>query len=423
MSSDASIEAGEEWTMTDCFCKAMRGRLLRQRTTANDDSSKSKEIDFLTIQDVVEIMADHHAIIKNDCLQSTLHGTAIDPTAPFPYRIPDDIMTKAKPSADIIGVTALFVSSLFTGRPDIVGVKEVDNAVPVDAIKWKRLVSLTKGDRIYAKWSGGSPPTTLDCPYLLPSWYHATIVSDVYWDHSETVEVEFQHDGHRWTRVVSYQHDILPASYVEITFTDYCKAHKKLAQYGRYLDATIKPGTKLYALYLDDGVVYTAYIQQDNDREWQHIKNRVMNRAQYLAYYGPFLWGEWEGEDDWTLLPKCHCIIQEEGQPKPTIQELRQQARQTTDPTLTAKQAMLKSMETMGKQLVRQSQRQVSGYWEDTWYDAVTTDKVPPLNILVQHLHFENINGEYYCVQWKKDGSLSLLPERLVRMPAGKSLS
>lgn len=418
MSSDASIEAGEEWSMTDCFSKAMRGRLLRQREDISSSNGgkrlSSKSRDVLTTQNMVEIMADHHAIIKNDCLQATLYGKGIDPTAPFPFRIPDEKMSKN--DDNIIGVTALFVSSLFVGKPDV-GIKEADNAVPVDAIKWKRMIGLSKGDRIYAKWHGGSPPTSLvACPYLLPAWYHATLISDVDWSNAaQTVEVEFQQEGHCWNSVVSFHHDVVPASYVEISFQDYCKAHKKLAEYGRYLDATVKPGTKVWAFYENDGKVYTAYIQQENDREWQHVKNRIMTRAMYLPYYGPFLWAEWEGEDDWTLLPKSHCIVQtSETQAKPTIHELRQQARQPTDHTMTAKQAMVKGMETMGKKLVLEP-RQVLGYWNGKWYDAVVSKKVPPVKVLAEHLHFENISGNYYCVQWKKDETLCILPERLVR--------
>jgi hypothetical protein len=78
MSSSHPVEAGEDWCMTDTFARAMKGQYRKIYPQ------------LLQTQDMVELMEDHHSIIKDDWMQATLTGSAaaIDPVAPFPFKYP-----------------------------------------------------------------------------------------------------------------------------------------------------------------------------------------------------------------------------------------------------------------------------------------------------------------------------------------------
>jgi hypothetical protein len=123
-------------------------------------------------------------------------------------------------------------------------------------------------------------------------------------------------------------------------------------------------------------------------------------------------------EDEWTIVPRSHCVIVASGaaRNKPTLIELQQRQQQPTR-SLTTQQAILQHLESMGKHLILLEAAQttvVSCLWGDgKWYEAVTCNTMPSPKVLREHLKFENCQGNYYCVQWKENNSYSLIPVKL----------
>ena len=433
MSTEGTVEAGDEWCMTNTWCNAMKGQY---EGNGNDGNGND-----ISTQDVVELMEDHHAILKNDWMQATLiiGSSHIDPMAPFPFKIPKQNLPSVPTTtttAGMFGLATLFVSSLFIGIPSSVKTRSTNNqqqqqaatvaTTVVDPIKWKRLVGLQKGDKVFCKWHGGSPPK-YGAPYLFPLYYPATILSDTTTTTTTTnnsssaeddrmIEVQFHHLDWRWKATVSFYHHILPASYLWMVFDDYFRAHTILTKHGRYLDATVLPGTKVWTLFEDDDVVYTGTVLDLAHIDW----HKVDITDYYLSYSGPFLWIEWDGEDEWTIVPRSHCvvIVDSAARKKPTLIEL-QHRQQPTRSFLTTQQAILQHLESMGKHLILQGQMVVSCLWGDgKWHEAVTCNTMPSPKVLREHLQFENCQGNYYCVRWKEDNTYSLIPEKLVKLSA-----
>lgn len=418
-STEATTSAGEEWCMTDTFSKAMRGLYRKPKKTSNAAAATSNSDDQLLTQDVVELMEDHHAILKNDWMQATLTGTLIDPTAPFPFLISKDIQMmkpRTEPSG-ILGLGAHFITSVFLGTPSsasATNVKQRDDKgkAPkefVDNLLWARQLGLQKGDKVYCKWRGGSPQP--GSPYLFPLYLPATLLSD---GSQQEVMVEFDYQEQRWTATVEFRTHVVPATYVWMVFDDYLRAHRILTKHGRYLDATVPPGIKVWALFEDDDVVYTGTVLDYHETDW----HKVEIRDHYEHCTGPFLWLEWKDEDgNNDIIPKNHCIIVSSKSRKPTLEELRRQASEER-PALSARDAVLRHMETMGKHLVLESPQNVTCLWDGEWHPARTCETMPLCSILRQHLHFENCKGNYYCVYWTKEDTYSLVPEKLIRRSA-----
>ena len=417
MSSHHTVEAGEDWCMTDTFARAMKGQY---RNTNLDNSTDSDTERVLLTQDVVELMEDHHAIIKDDWMQATLTGsTAIDPVAPFPFQIPKDKLLQrdsATTSYKLLDMARTFVSTMFTTDPRtsrVLNEQEETIAPPVvDDLLWKRQVALQKGDAVYCKWRGGSP--RLGASYLFPLYLPATLRSDP--QSNPMVEVEFDYEGQCWTDVVEFRKHVVPPTYLWVFrgVDDYYRAHRILNQRGRYLDASIPAGTQVWALFKDDDVVYTGKVLDYHEINWYKVKVRDY----YENYTGPFLWVEWKDEDgNWDIIPRSHCVIVSSSTSKPTLAELRHQARQD-QPVFSAHQAIVQHMQSMGKTLVLEPPQDVMCLWDGVWHPGRTCDTMPLGKTLREHLHFEKCTGKYYCVYWTKEDGYSLMPERLIKRTA-----
>ena len=402
MSTEATVSAGEAWCMTDTFSKAMKG-LYRKPDNASSAAASTTDRDGqLLTQDVVELMEDHHAVLKNDWMQATLSGTLIDPTAPFPFLISKDALRTER--SGTLGWVSRFLT-MKLGDSSYNG-KDKDPPAIVDSLLWARQVGLQKGDKVYCKWRGGSPRP--GAPYLFPLYFPATLLSDA---SQKEVEVEFDYQEQRWTAAVEFRTHVVPASYLWMVFDDYLSAHRILTQHGRYLDATVPPGTKVWALFEDDDVVYTGTVLDYHETDWHEAE--INDHYEHCT--GPFLWLEWKDEDgNNNIIPKAHCVIMSPTSRKPTLEELRRQASEEA-PAISARDAVLRHMETMGKHLVLEAAQNVTCLWDGEWHPARTCEKMPLCSILRQHLHFENCNGNYYCVYWTKEDTHSLLPEKLIR--------
>ena len=416
MSSEATVEAGDEWCMTDTFSKAMLGLLHKPRAATTVAAADDHGSHLLT-QDVVELMEDHHAVIKDDWLQATLTGTLIDATAPFPFLISKDKLTM-KQSVYGFGIFGLFITSFFDWAPHFGNATNMKQGVSarrgkvkppkpvVDTILWKRQVALQKGDKVYCKWQGGSPQP--GASYLFPLYFPATLLSDA---SQKEVEVEFDYKDQRWTCTVEFRTHVVPATYLWMVIDDYIRAHRILTKHGRYLDATVTPGTKVWALFEDDDVVYTGTVLDYHETNWHKVK--INDHYEHCT--GPFLWLEWKDEDgNNDIVPKNHCVVISAESRKPTLEELRAQASDEP-PAISARDAVLQHMETLGKRLVLEPAQNVTCLWDGEWHPARTCEKMPLCKILRQHLEFENCKGNYYCVYWTKEGEYSLVPERLIR--------
>jgi hypothetical protein len=424
MSTEESVTAGEEWCMTATFSNAMKGRY------PNPNPIYEKTAPLL-IQDVVELMEDHHAILKNDWLQATLIGTDIDPMSPFPFIICSQLMTntisKKKSSSSFSSKIRAFIEEFTTSLLRI-GKYPINNNLSllvteqtihenwedpvVDSRLWKRQVALQKGTPIYCKWKGGIVP---QLGYLFPLYYPATLMSDrttLDGTFNTNVEIEFNYRNVRWDATVDFCTHVVPVSYIWMVMEDYLQAHRTLFRQGRYLDLTIPPGTKVWALYHDDNVVYTGKILHNHEIPW----HKVHVHKFYDGIPGPYLWLEWDNEGgNWDIIPKHHCrIIQQQSSSSPTVRDLRQQ-KSNFDVQPSPAQAILAQMESMGKSLLLESPKSVKCLWDGQWYPARTCQEMPSWKTLWEHLQFENCRGAYYYVYWVEEDSYSLMPESLIQ--------
>ena len=438
------------WSMTESMIEALKYCVAKEQTQGD-----------LTIHEFVEYMADHHAVCKMDWFQPTFHGgCAIDPMAPLQSILcskagtaaagldispssPNDEQSRhgSITSSDLVGSVTRFVSSLNRGdkksshkkclcRPDI---DQMDKPkAPKDKERWKRLVGLQPGDTIFAKWHGGKPPTssragTAVAPYLLPMYYKATITKPVssVWSSDDDVHVEFRHHNWRWTSTVSRTKDILPeCCFYMHDIDEMLQAHCTLARYNRYLDASVPTGTDLWVWWdkgrRKGGKVYAATILAVgilDEPPWGEINKKLMKMKRYRKYSGPFVWVEWK-DGDWDIVPKCHCLFQEH---KPTANEIQQLVKnaeqQSPQDSLSPEQAMLRSMESMGRQFCAETTLMqgngVTCYWDGAERKATLVDTPPDVNILAHHLDF-GASGRYYCVRWNDDKSYSMIPRELI---------
>ena len=429
MSTHGDTEASDlAWAITDPFTKAM---------VCNNSS--------LTTQDVIDIMCDHHTVYKGDWFQAVLYpatpDNVIDPILPFPFRIPTDNYDNRKNNmilVSIVDMARLFASSILDntvvqersphhlplnlGRP------------PNNKDQWKGLVGMKRGDSVFAKWHGGVPPVSSGSSkpscYLCPMYYSATILSEdtdiTKMNQSQGIDsmlwnVEFSHNGLTWTSMVERSH-ILPTSYWHDQANKCQKGHVKLARYGRYLDTTVAAGTWVWALYKNDDVVYKAQVMQE-PLSWGQLTDKLLKSDRHNRHVvGPYLWVEWDGEDCWDVVPKCHTMIIPAGggqdDDKPTVEELRRHAKESrtlvgSHQEVEPEKVMVESMRCMHRSLILESHR-VLAYWDGTWREATTESEIPTLDVLKGHMDF-SVTGKYYCIRWTDEDTVSLLPGCLLK--------
>jgi hypothetical protein len=376
-------------------------------------------------------MEEHNAILKNEWLQASLIGTDIDPLAPFPFVISSEILTNPISTKKMSSSLLTNTKGLLKHFPSNLGIENLpinDNIKAtlhdvkqgkhwedpvVDSRLWKRQVAFQKGTPVYCKWKGGIIP---QLGYLFPLYYPATLLSD--WTsmdgtYNTTIKIEFNYRKVRWNAVVNFRAHVVPVSYVWMVMQDYLQAHRKLAQKGRYLDASIPPGTKVWALYHDDNVVYTGRVLHNHEIPW----HKVHVDKYYNGIPGPYLWLEWENEGgNWDIIPKHHCRIinQEKPSSSPTVLDLRQQ-RSNYVAGASPSQAILSQMKSMGKSLRLESPKAVTFLWNGYWYRGYTCQEMPSSKTLLEHLQFEDCTGAYYYVYWVEKGTHILIPKRLIR--------
>jgi hypothetical protein len=382
----------------------------------------------LTIHDFVNYMTENHAVKKFDWFQATFHGASsrICPTEPFPFNtwkgdlpLPTETASSTSKTKEAIfsiaSATKLFVSSLFLGSSDITQLSAIPPLAPCaekptlprDPNRWKRLVGLKPGDKVYAKWTEGKPPGNL--PYLLPMYYEATITSPTLSHGQDQVEVQFQHKNWRWRATVSQQGQLLPISYFYLHEHEECKqAHVILARHGRFVDSSIAPNTRVWGYCPEDEKVYEAEVMEEPP--WTKVTNKLMKQMP-SSVRGPCVWVEWEDEDDWDLIPKSHVMVQPN---KPSLSEMLSYAQQNAVDTLTPEQAILACMHSMGKHFSADDKDQeVVCYWDGADREAALATSSPSLEVFVQHLDFD-APGKYCCVRWKNTGDFAMVPSQLI---------
>jgi hypothetical protein len=196
------------------------------------------------------------------------------------------------------------------------------------------------------------------------------------------------------------------------------RAHRILNQHGRYLDATVPPGTRVWALFKDDDVVYSGKVLDYHEINWYKVRSPESSMKTTTRRVICGLSGRMKMAIG-IFIPKSHCVIVSSSTSKPTLAELRHQANQD-QPIFSAQQAILAHMSSMGKTLVLQPPQDVMCLWDGVWYPALTCETMPLGEVLRRHLHFENCSGNYYCVCGPKKMICALMPERLIKWTNGR---
>jgi len=395
------------WSMVECMVTALLY-----------DGSEA-----LTIEDIIEYMADHHAVKKFDWFQATFHGKPIiQPKDPFPFTTwqgdvgvvsktqkthdkATELMGMAKffASSLLIGSTSLNVASSSKAMPQLEKLTELP-PLPRDPQRWKRLVGLQPGDKVYGKWRG--PPQPGD-PYLLPMYYEGTILK---LDSSEDeVEVELRHKDLCWSTWLQRGTHLLPAYCFFSHEHNLCKkAHVRLAKdYSRYADASIPVNTRVWGMW--ENKVYAARIMEEPP--WKTI----LKKPKFLRRHdcqGPFVWVEWEDEDEWDFLPRSHVLVQKK---KPSVEDFTTQP-ESASTFITAEDALIRSMKSMGRVYDNSGKEteEVICWWNGSWRKATKKNSLPPLHVMIDHLDFD-ANGVYCCIQWENDKSYTMVPEILLK--------
>jgi hypothetical protein len=149
MSTTHDTLAGPEWTLTESWIRAMKGKI----------PSNYKDVDgkIPTMAQVVSFMSDQIARVKKDQMTTYICGDSFRPQEPFPFCIRN---------RNILSCLQTKTSVLRRCTRVRGGSKNNSRSLPRE---W------SIGDEMYAKWRGGRP--TANSPYLMPTWYLSTVIA------------------------------------------------------------------------------------------------------------------------------------------------------------------------------------------------------------------------------------------------------
>jgi len=265
-----------------------------------------------------------------------------------------------------------------------------------------------EGDDVYAQWVGGYPESDNgeEVEYQPPMYYESKLIS-IMGPSSYLVEMSDPKKKNTWITTVDH---ILGPSYFGTDHSDlFPVANALLIPLGRYIDYSIRPTQRVWCLWQENNgeeAMHSGTVMHVKDINWEVYVSKdekMWLDDRYQGYTGPFIPVSWDEEDLFTIVPKAHCVLQEE---KPALEELQTQVYQAmTMPVTTPEEAVLASLSVANKQLVTAKDitgtQKIHAYWEGKWCKAISSEK-RQADILGGHFAFPQV-GEFCVVEWESD--------------------
>jgi hypothetical protein len=401
MSTTHDTQAGPEWTLTESWIRAMKGEI---RSNYKDTDSN-----ILTMAQVVSFMSDQIARVKKDHMTAYICGDSFRPDEPFPFCIRDrDTLSRLDTTTSVLRECIRLRG----------GSKNTPRSPPQE---W------SIGDEMYAKWRGGRP--TANSPYLMPTWYLSTLIA-IYVNNSFRVNFQCPTTLLTWEGTVEGKDVIeelgLHYRYYEETPSCISRGHSYMAECGKYITYAVPVGTRVWALWNEEEVLYEGTIISDRDLSWREMGKKKFEN-EYPGTIGAFVLVRWVVDGKWSIIPLSHCFVKKNASDTvPSAIEMRQRARiaagQESILPCIPMESLMASVRSAGKS-VRPVEKFVDGtklmcFWAGSseWLPATpgVLDPDDDLDVLATHLHYKE-RGEYCVICWDEDKSQSCLPTKFVR--------